>query len=70
MKTLRYFADNYRAQSLLVLLSLLLAGVLEGVGLSALLPILSLVAQQGSGGAEAESVPSKDPFSCQRNVMP
>lgn len=59
MKTLRYFADNYRAQSLLVLLSLLLAGVLEGVGLSALLPILSLVAQEGSDGAGTDSVPSK-----------
>ena len=59
MKSLRYFATHYRAQSLVVLLCLLLAGLLEGVGLSALLPIFGLVAQDGSDAAGADSVPSK-----------
>ena len=59
MGALRYFASRYRAQSVVVLLCLLLAGLLEGVGLTALLPILSLVAPMGSDTAAAADAPSK-----------
>jgi ATP-binding cassette subfamily C protein len=43
VRILRYFAKRYRAQSLLVLFCVLIGGVLEGIGLSALLPLLALV---------------------------
>ena len=59
MRALRYFANHYRAQSVVVLLCLLLAGVLEGVGFSGLLPILGLVAQDGSDAAAADDAPSR-----------
>jgi ATP-binding cassette subfamily C protein len=59
VKTLRYFASHYRAQSLLVLLCLLLAGAFEGVGLSALLPILSRIAEDSSDASAADATPSK-----------
>ena len=43
MRVLRYFGSRYAIQSVVVLLCLLLAGAMEGVGLSALLPVLALV---------------------------
>ncbi len=45
MSVLRYFASRYRAQSLLVLFCILLGGALEGVGLTALLPVVGIVLQ-------------------------
>ena len=53
MKVFRYFAHQYPAQGLLVLLCLVVAGAMEGLGLSAVLPILTLL--MDSPGSEAES---------------
>jgi len=50
VKVLRYFASRYRAQSLLVLFCVLLGGVLDGVGISAMLPVLA-IAMRGSSDA-------------------
>jgi ATP-binding cassette subfamily C protein len=62
MRLLIKFARDYPVQSVIVLFSLLLAGFMEGVGLSALLPFLSIavggqagIAQSaGASGSEAE----------------
>lgn len=42
MRIFRYFATTYPAQSLLVLVCLVAGGAMEGIGLSAALPILNL----------------------------
>jgi ATP-binding cassette subfamily C protein len=42
MRLLRYFSQHYPGRSLAVLACLLLAGVMEGIGLSTLLPLISL----------------------------
>ena len=55
MKVLRYFASRYRAQSLLVLVCILLGGLLDGVGISAMLPVLSIVMRGSSDAPDAES---------------
>ncbi len=55
MRILRYFASRYRAQSLLVMFCILLGGVLDGVGISALLPVLSIVMRGSSDTAGSES---------------
>jgi ATP-binding cassette subfamily C protein len=50
METLRYFTRRYPWQSATVLGCLFLAGMLEGLGLSAVVPLLGLVLR-GDGGA-------------------
>jgi ATP-binding cassette subfamily C protein len=55
VRVLRYFASRYRAQSLLVLFCILLGGLLEGLGLSALLPIFALVFKETPGLSAPES---------------
>ena len=54
MRVFRYFVRAYPWQSLAVLLCLLLAAVMEGVGISTLLPLLSLAT--GSGDAETDGI--------------
>jgi ATP-binding cassette subfamily C protein len=49
MSLLLVFARAYPRQSLVMLVCLLLATVAEGIGLSSLLPLLSLAAQAGTG---------------------
>ena len=56
MRVLRYFAARYPGRSLGVLACLLLAGLMEGLGLSTLLPLISLATGAGDpapGGLEA-----------------
>ncbi|MCH8891380.1 MAG: hypothetical protein IH827_09940, partial [Myxococcales bacterium] len=43
MNVIRYFASRYRAQSLLVLFCILIGTLLEGLGISVLLPVFALV---------------------------
>ena len=50
MRILRYFASRYSAQSLLVLFCILLGGLLDGLGISAMLPVLA-IAMRGSSDA-------------------
>ena len=50
MKVLRYFTSRYCAQSLLVLFCILLGGLLDGVGISAMLPVMA-IAMRGSSDA-------------------
>src|SRR6478609_1867414 len=49
MRLLLVFARRYPWQSLLVLGCLLLAAIAEGIGLSSLLPLLSLASDAGTG---------------------
>jgi ATP-binding cassette, subfamily C, bacterial len=56
MRLLRYFVRSYPWQSLLVLACLLVAALVEGIGVSALLPLISVAA--GSPDAAAHSAPS------------
>jgi ATP-binding cassette subfamily C protein len=63
MRLLRYFARAYPWESLIVLGCLVLAGLLDGLGVSAMLPLLSLVAGSGAGGEGA-----KDPSGLERAV--
>ncbi len=49
MKLLLFFARRYPSQSLAVLISLFVAGGLEGVGWVTLLPVISLANQEGGG---------------------
>jgi ATP-binding cassette, subfamily C, bacterial len=51
MSLLFVFARAYPWQSLVMLACLLLATVAEGIGLSSLLPLLSLAAQAGMGAS-------------------
>ncbi len=46
MRVFRYFANRYRAQSLLVVFCMLIAGILEGVGLSAMLPVVGIALRE------------------------
>ena len=55
MKVFRYFASRYRAQSLLVLVCILLGGVLDGVGISAMLPVLAIAMRGSSDSPGSES---------------
>jgi ATP-binding cassette subfamily C protein len=60
MRVLQYFARAYPWQSLVVLLCLLLAVLVEGIGLSSVLPLLGMAVnadETGGGGG-----PSQDPF--------
>src|SRR5262245_19460993 len=49
MRLLLFFARRYPSQSLAVLISLFVAGGLEGVGWVTLLPVISLANQEGGG---------------------
>ena len=64
MRLLRYFASRYATESVVVLLCLLLAGALEGVGLSALIPVLTLLMESGSPASESSQLGTavKDAF--------
>ncbi len=53
MHLLLKFFRVYPWQSALMLLALLLAGIAEGISLSALLPLLSIALDQGGGAGEA-----------------
>jgi ATP-binding cassette subfamily C protein len=55
VRILRYFASRYRAQGLLVLFCILLAGVLDGVGISAMLPVLTIAMRGSSDTPGSES---------------
>ena len=57
MSLLFVFARAYPRQSLIMLVCLLLATVAEGIGLSSLLPLLSLAAQAGTGVSTDPSSP-------------
>ncbi|MBW2693258.1 MAG: ABC transporter ATP-binding protein [Deltaproteobacteria bacterium] len=54
MRILRYFASRYRAQSLLVLLCIVLAGALDGIGLSAALPVIQMALGESSDAETRE----------------
>ena len=54
MRLMLHFACVYPKHTVTMLLALLLAGLVEGIGLTALLPMLNLAMNQGSGSA-AES---------------
>ena len=51
MRLMASFFRAYRLQSLLMLLALLLSGVAEGIGLSALLPMLNIALGSDAAGA-------------------
>ncbi len=55
MSVFRYFTSRYRAQSLLVLFCILLGGVLDGVGISAMLPVLVIAMRRSSDTPGSES---------------
>jgi ATP-binding cassette subfamily C protein len=55
VRILRYFASRYRAQSLLVLFCILLGGLLDGVGISAMLPVLAIAMRGSSDAPSSES---------------
>jgi ATP-binding cassette subfamily C protein len=55
VKVFRYFTSRYRAQSLLVLFCIVLSGLLDGVGTSAMLPVLSIATRGSSDGADSGS---------------
>jgi len=55
VNVLRYFASRYRAQSLLVLVCILLGGLVEGVGISAVLPVLTIAMRGSSDTPGSES---------------
>jgi ATP-binding cassette subfamily C protein len=57
MSLLLVFARAYPRQSLVMLACLLLATVAEGIGLSSLLPLLSLAAQAGTGASTGPDSP-------------
>ncbi len=55
MRILRYFASRYRTQSLVVLSCILLSGVLGGLGISAMLPVLTIAIGGSSGAPSSET---------------
>jgi ATP-binding cassette subfamily C protein len=61
MRVLQFFARAYPWQSLVVVLCLLLAALMEGVGLSSVLPLLGMAANAnataGGGGAGEDTSP-------------
>jgi len=62
MRLMASFFRAYRMQSLLMLLALLLSGIAEGIGLSALLPLLNIAlgGEAGSGLALAPEAAQND----------
>jgi len=55
VRIIRYFASRYRAQSLLVLFCILLGGLLDGLGISAMLPVLAIAMRESSGAPDSQS---------------
>jgi len=55
VRILRYFASRYRAQSLVVLSCILLSGVLGGLGIAVVLPVLTIAIRGSSGAPSSES---------------
>jgi len=51
MRVFLYFAREYPWQSLLVVACLLLSGVMDGLGLTVILPVLGVALQSGEGAA-------------------
>jgi ATP-binding cassette subfamily C protein len=58
VRILRYFASRYRAQSLLVLFCIVLGGVLDGVGISVMLPVLAIAMRGASDAPDSEPAES------------
>ncbi len=58
MKLIREFVKRYPGQSVILVAALLLAGVADGIGLSALLPLLNITLESSEGG-EADSALSR-----------
>ncbi|KGE03977.1 ABC transporter ATP-binding protein [Pseudohaliea rubra] len=58
MRLMLSFFRSYRGPTLLMLLALLLSGLAEGVGLSALLPLLNIALGSGRVTGEASAPPS------------
>jgi ATP-binding cassette subfamily C protein len=56
VRILLYFGSRYRTPSIVVLLCLLLASALEGVGWSALIPVLTLVTESDSDSSESSQL--------------
>jgi len=56
MRILRTFARAYPWQSLIMVLAILLSGVIEGVGLSAFLPLLALASGEMDFGGKSASL--------------
>lgn len=54
MRLLRYFASRYRAQSALVLFCVLLGGALDGLGISAMLPVLEIAMRESTSELASE----------------
>jgi ATP-binding cassette subfamily C protein len=54
MRVFLYFAREYPWQSLLVVACLLLSGVMDGLGLTAILPVLGVALRSGEGGTPPE----------------
>ena len=63
MRLFLVFARAYPKQSVLMLLSLMVAAVVQGVGLSTLLPVLGIVAREGVAAG-----PSPEPSRIERTV--
>ncbi len=55
MRVFRYFIRAYPGESLIVLLCLLAAGLFEGIGLSTMLPLLSIATESEAGASETAS---------------
>jgi len=58
MKLIREFVKRYPGQSVILVTALLLAGVADGIGLSALLPLLNITLESSQGG-ESDSALSR-----------
>jgi ATP-binding cassette subfamily C protein len=68
MRLMASFFRAYRMQSLLMLLALLLSGIAEGIGLSALLPLLN-IALNAEGGTGLVLVPEAAESEFERIVL-
>ena len=58
MRLIREFVKRYPGQSVVLVTALLLAGVADGIGLSALLPLLNITLESSAGG-ESDSALSR-----------
>jgi len=58
MRLIREFVKRYPGQSVVLVAALLLAGVADGIGLSALLPLLNITLESSAGG-ESDSALSR-----------
>jgi ATP-binding cassette subfamily C protein len=75
MRVFLYFAREYPWQSLLVLVCLILAGLLDGLGLTAILPVLGVAFQGGEDagppeGFEARVLEALDALGVPRELEP